>query len=62
MHNYEITLNRDYYHKQREIVNWCLIHFGYDDQRWSWSSIFGSTFFYFTEEKDYSWFILKWTL
>jgi hypothetical protein len=59
--NFSISLNRDYYHKQFEIVDWCRTHYGPNRAgRWEWVEAFGTTFFYFKNEPDYNWFILRW--
>lgn len=60
--DFSTSLNRDHYHKQAEIVEWCTNQFGPNRSGiWEWNSAFGHTFFYFKNEKDYNWFILRWT-
>lgn len=40
-----------------EIIRWCSITFGIGNTRWytnGWETI------YFTHERDYAWFLLRW--
>ena len=59
--------DKDRYHEQREMVRWCEQNFGLGgyfpepNQRWRWDSMFGSTFFYFKDERDATLFSLKWS-
>jgi len=56
----EIMLNRDYYHVQHDIIKWCTDTYGPINEKWGFSSLFGHSWFEFTDEKDYNWFLLKW--
>lgn len=60
---YEVILDRDYYHIHNEIIEWCKEQYGYGSgysNRWHWSELFGHTFITFYTEKDRNWFLLKW--
>lgn len=59
---------KDRYQEQREMVRWCEQNFGLgqysntvEKTRWTWDSIFGSTFFYFKDGEDAVLFSLKWS-
>jgi hypothetical protein len=67
----KITLNKDRYHEQEAIVKWCQKHLGPGGwntslvlnnrgEQWRVDSIFGSTHFWFKQERDYLLFALKW--
>lgn len=61
----EIVLNRDYYHRQREIDHWCCEQFGAlqlrtGEERWGVNRHFGYSHFYFKYKEDATLFSLKW--
>lgn len=58
---YEVVLDRDYYHIQHDIIDWCREQYGFKQNTWEWSEIFGHTFITFYTEKDRNWFLLKWS-
>lgn len=65
-----ISFGKDRYHQQREMLDWCETNLGDggyfaftknpDHARWSVESMFGSTHFFFKEEKDAVLFGLIW--
>ena len=58
-----ITLNRDYYHKQDEILAWTIKQFGDLSQpsmRWVMREGFGNQYYWFKYEQDAILFSLKW--
>jgi len=70
--NKEITsirFGKEYYHKHREMINWCEKHCGEggwgvsvkrDEWDWSVDSMFGITTFFFRNESSLLMFTLKW--
>lgn len=67
----ELKLGREYYHLQREIMDWCYKNIGNGDWadkgmmedrnfKWGVSSMFGNTFLTFRDDRDASLFVLKW--
>jgi hypothetical protein len=61
-----ITFGKERYHLNGAMEYWCADHIGkggwlreYDDM-WNINSIFGNTTFKFKNEKDYTWFVLRW--
>lgn len=67
----KVTLGKEYYHLQDEIIGWCKQTLGpggwnrslvLDDTGavWRVDSMFGSTQFWFKEERHYLLFCLKW--
>lgn len=68
----EITFGKDRYHLHREMEAWCQDNVGeggwnsdrlvWDEGRkWATSSMFGNTTFAFKNERDYIWFVLRWS-
>ncbi len=65
----ELQFDKDRYHLQRDMVQWCEQNLGPGGytgvdpytSTWSWNSMFGSTFFYFKNERDATLFSLKWS-
>jgi hypothetical protein len=56
-----LNLDRSYYPIQDEIVKWCISEFGpCRNEVWDWLDVFGHTTFYFKNDKDANWFILRW--
>jgi len=67
----KVTLGREHYHRQSEIMDWCeknlgpggwsrsLVISGGDDV-WRVDSMFGHTHFWFKEERHYLLFCLRW--
>lgn len=62
-----ISFDRNYYHLQNDMVDWCREKFGYGnwnhnigENKWSIESMFGYTHFYFRDEKDAVLFTLTW--
>lgn len=58
---YEVILDRNFFSKRDEVLDWCVNEFKPATNRWSWSSAFGNTFITFYSEKDRNWFLLRWT-
>lgn len=72
-----VHFDRDMYHLQGDMEIWCSKNIGKNPPyrnwvgsepveweglgNWCMSSIFGSTFFYFKEEKHANWFIMRWS-
>lgn len=69
-----ITFNKDRYHQQGLISQWCVKNFGPGQwigerypkdweglPNWTIHCMFGQTTFAFKNEQDYSWFLLKWS-
>lgn len=70
-----ITFNNTRYHLNGAMEYWCAEHVGmggwhYDtpkswagmgDKVWSMNSMFGNTTFAFKHERDYTWFVLRWS-
>lgn len=57
----EFKLERDeYYHKHRDIAQWCFEQFGYMDDRWYQRFAFGTQFMQFEREEDAALFALRW--
>jgi hypothetical protein len=70
---HEITLDRDYYGRNQEILTWLTQHLGpglqmayitgdipQDQAQWSMDLIFGHTFLRFKREEDLAQFTLTW--
>jgi hypothetical protein len=67
----EITFNNTYFHLVGEMEIWCDDNIGkggwlysfdrQDSDVWGVKSMFGNTTFMFKEEKDYNWFVLRWS-
>lgn len=71
-----VEFGKENYHEQGIMINWCNKYIGTNppysdwcwatpdkwpkDNKWAIQSMFGTTFFYFKEEKDATMFILKW--
>ena len=62
-----ISFDRDHYHLQNDMIDWCQKKFGYGhwnrnigENKWSVESMFGHTHFYFREEQDAVLFTLTW--
>lgn len=71
-----VQYNKDKYHLQSSMEKWCTKNIGSNPPyrnwvgaepktweglgTWCMSSMFGSTFFYFKNEKDAAWFKLAW--
>lgn len=65
-----LSFGKDRFHQQREMFDWCETHLGAggyfaftrdpENARWSAESMFGSTHFFFKEEKDAVLFGLIW--
>lgn len=68
----ELKLGRVYYHRIRDIENWCESHIGLGDWsdrsefrkdenlKWSISQMFGTTFIRFRNDIDATLFTLRW--
>jgi len=62
----QITFDNTRFHLNRDMEDWCNKHIGKggwlreDDDMWNINSIFGNTTFKFKNEKDYTWFVLRW--
>jgi hypothetical protein len=68
----ELNLGREYYHRIRDIEQWCEIHIGLGDWSdrsefrqdenllWSISQMFGTTFIRFRRKQDATLFALRW--
>lgn len=67
----KVTLGKDRYHQQQEIIRWCRETLGpggwnrslvINDSGdvWRVDSMFGHTHFWFREEKHYMLFCLRW--
>ena len=65
-----ITFNNTRYHLNGAMEEWCRDNVGQggwvgryerEDDRWSIDSMFGNTTFKFKNEKDYVWFLLRWS-
>jgi hypothetical protein len=65
---YRITFGKDRYHLNGEMEHWCKDNIGpgswggyFAGDVWSIDSMFGNTTFKFKEEKNYTWFVLRWS-
>jgi len=64
-----ITFNKIRYHEQRDMIDWCVKSFGpgsvghicRDNEVWCFNTMFGNSNFCFKEDKDYNWFVLRWS-
>ena len=67
----KVTLGKERYHQQEEIVRWCKQNLGpggwnrslvlnATGDLWRVDSMFGSTMFWFKDERHYLLFCLKW--
>jgi len=65
----KISFGKDRYHEQEDMIRWCRKNLGtggwqcslvLGDNRWRVDSMFGSTQFWFKEERDYLLFCLRW--
>lgn len=66
----EIRLGYDKFHQQREIIEWCDQILGPGKKvwyppnewktNWTWTTGFGSTFFFFRNPRDATIFTLRW--
>jgi hypothetical protein len=68
------NFGKDRYHEINDIQMWCVQQFGEGKwigepypkdctamPNWTVHSMFGNTTFAFKDEKQYNWFILRWT-
>lgn len=62
-----VSFDRDHYHLQNDMVDWCREQFGYGhwnrnigENKWSVESMFGYTHFHFRDPQDAILFTLKW--
>jgi len=72
---HEITFNNTRYHLNGEMEQWCKDNIGegkwvggklktWEGMKpnvWAIESMFGNTTFMFKEDKDYMWFLLRWS-
>lgn len=65
--SYKITLGKDKYHLHSEITQWCRDHIGNGgpaahepDKLWDMVMAFGNSTYYFKNEKDLAFFMLRW--
>ena len=72
---FNITFDNTRYHLQSEMEKWCKENVGtgcwtfgkartwegMGDNLWTIDSMFGNTTFSFKDEKDYTWFVLRWS-
>lgn len=70
-----ITFNNTRYHLNGAMEEWCRKHIGagkwignrlttwegMEPNVWAIESMFGNTTFMFKEDKDYMWFLLRWS-
>jgi hypothetical protein len=65
----KVSFGKDRYHQQEDMIRWCKTTLGkggwgqslvLGDNRWRVDSMFGSTHFWFKEERDYLLFTLRW--
>lgn len=65
----EIKLGREYYHRLRDMEQWCLDNIGNggygtvkgtNDLVWAYMTMFGNTTVYFRRDTDATLFALKW--
>jgi hypothetical protein len=69
-----ITFEKDRYHEQNDMIEWCRLQFGpglwssrpYPDDwtstaNWTIHSMFGRTTFAFRTREAYNWFVLRWS-
>ena len=65
----KVSVGKDRYHEQEEMISWCRKNLGkggwnqslvLGDNRWRVDSMFGETQFWFKQERDYLLFCLKW--
>lgn len=67
----KVTITKDRFHEQDAMVEWCKKTLGpggwntslvlnNKGEQWRVDSIFGSTHFWFKQERDYLLFALKW--
>jgi len=58
----KIFLDRDkFWSKQQIIFDWCKKNFGEYENGWTYTTIFGSAVFYFTDKEKATLFKLTWT-
>lgn len=68
----EIVFGKDRFHQNPEIAEWLIHHFGRGmwykyaviddpDCRWAWESAFGTTRYYFRDDKDALLFVMRWS-
>lgn len=63
---FEVTFGKDRFHLNEEMAKWCRDKFGLGgyippaDGPWMMRTMFGNTTFAFRDEKQYTWFILRW--
>lgn len=66
MREHTITFGKDRYHLNETMATWCKERFGHGGylpaatDLWQMDTMFGNTTFAFSEEKHYTWFILRW--
>jgi len=66
--NHQITFDKDRYHLNDAMEQWCYANIGKGGWRprpadgglWSMRSMFGMTTFEFVEDKHFSMFLLRW--
>ncbi len=58
----EIIFDKNRYHEVQSMKIWCNEQFGPPhEDTWIWSSIFGKTYFTFNDERQYNWFVMRWS-
>ena len=57
----EITFDKDRYHEAHLMHLWCNDQFGPMYEKWWSDTAFGKTTFSFEEERDYNWFVMRWS-
>jgi len=60
---HKITLGKDKYHLNKEMMEWCLEFVGgsnISSPTWDMTSVFGNSTYYFKHERDLILFKLRW--